>query len=115
MIIKFTEKEMKKIGYSIETPDDYFPECDTLYVMGTFRCPVCQSKHFYVLPDEVGTMYSLILGGVKEEDMPEAMMRLTMYVQTLDYLNKAEQLHLLTGICSTECEFEWVNTSWEDE
>ena len=115
MIIKFTEKEMQKIGYSVKAPDDYFPECDSLYVLGTFRCPVCQSKYFYVLPDEVGAMYSLILGGVAEEDMPEAMNRLVEYVQTLSYLSKAEKLHLVTGVCSLECEFEWINTMWEEE
>jgi hypothetical protein len=117
MIIKFTEQEMThRDDFKIELPDDYFPDSPSISVMGTFRCPICQSKHFYVLPNEVGAMFTLILGGVPEEGMGEAMMKLVAYVQTLDYLNEAERLHLLTGVCSVECEFEWVNSKlWEDE
>lgn len=116
MIIKFTEQEMTHRSEGIELPDDYFPDSESLTAMGSFRCPICNSKYFYLLPDEVGVMFGLILGGVTEEDMGEAMMKLVAYVRTLDYLNEAERLHLLTGVCSVECEFEWVNSKlWEDE
>ncbi len=93
-------------------PDDYFPDADALGVMGTFKCPVCSSKAFMVVPYEHARFFELALTGKSsDKEMIDALAILIQYVdKNMGYLTHEERLRIVSGVCSMECELQWVDT-----
>jgi hypothetical protein len=106
-LIKHRESEHDT---TLVVDDTYFPEYEKLCVLRTFKCPVCNDKWSYIVPAEVGDKFHLILGGVTGDDnITKALNELKEYLDMLSYMSTEEKLHLLTGICSIECEWTYMN------
>lgn len=97
-------------------PDDYFPEAKELGAVATFTCPVCGSKSMFIVPKEHADVFESTLKGMSsDDDMADAIVTLMGHVdQNMGYLTQEERLHILTGVCSMECELKWVDTLWMD-
>lgn len=95
-----------------EIPDDYFPEANALGVLGTFKCPICASKAWVVVPYDHALVFDEILRGKSsDEEMSEALALLVKHVdEHMTYLSPEERLRVITGVCSMECELQWIDT-----